>query len=707
MSDHTQITAGNVGVDFLAVTLDAEWGGLNTYVTFQGCAQDSTTVDYAAELEVPWEQIEEAGDLYIGVQGFDPSADVSIDTEGQLVTNGVVPVLNAMAMTVPIKVRDSGAASGVAPSEPTPGTLQRVEQNLLALEKLTEGAGETIANAETAASSANAAAASANAATSDAITAEAERKQTFTEQLEDWQRQVDAKVDEWQQEVSAIIGAYLHYDEVKGEYTNIEEYFYAHRDGKSYGVSYPKYGSDSSITCTKLGANAGLVMEPSTATTQGRDDYSSINCFFHMRCNGYVDADGMPHVTAIKGDSRYKEDGSNGDVLVLKPTIYCRHIETESLAMHYWSDSPLPGYEVIPGGLLPDGRRRPFMLYAAFAASKGSDGYMHSVAGANCWNRTLNHSMSHTAAAGRGAGYSGKTHADDYMHKMLFMMKYAKKSSQAVMAGCSNYYFQYPVTVAESGVKRVVLSDSNAANLLVGSCIQLGTSTAASVDRNMASSYSVFDSAMILSKEALGDGNTALYVDTANVFDTTVGAIVSTTPYRSGYCNSVLGPDGSPVSFTSGKEPLLLDEMELMVGAFEILSDTILKGSPTQEVWCCYDCASYATSITASYVKVGEYTGNADTWNYTKDIAFLGGYLLPQGTGASSTTGTGDGWYPTGASTSLYEWLGVGSLSRGAVAGLFCVDGVTGLPAALWDIAGRLSLIGRTAAPADVAGVSA
>ena len=171
VSDHTQITAGNVGVDFLAVTLDAEWGGLKTYVTFAGCAQDTTTLDYAAELEVPWEQVEEAGDLYIGIQGFDPSADVSINTEGQLVTNGIVPVLNAMAMTVPIKVRDSGAASGVAPSEPTPGTLQRVEQDLLALEKLTAGADQTIARVEAAASSAETAASSANTAASAANSA--------------------------------------------------------------------------------------------------------------------------------------------------------------------------------------------------------------------------------------------------------------------------------------------------------------------------------------------------------------------------------------------------------------------------------------------------------------------------------------------------------------------------------------------------------
>lgn len=196
VSDHTQITAGNVGVDFLAVTLDAEWSGLNTYVTFSGCAQDSTTLDYAAELEVPWEQIEEAGDLYIGVQGFDPSADVSIDTEGQLVTNGVVPVLNAMAMTVPIKVRDSGAASGVAPTEPTPGTLQRVEQDLLAFEKLTEGAGETIDKADTAAANANSAAAAATAAAGKADTAAAAANAAAEEvtniKIPAWQNSVDS-----------------------------------------------------------------------------------------------------------------------------------------------------------------------------------------------------------------------------------------------------------------------------------------------------------------------------------------------------------------------------------------------------------------------------------------------------------------------------------------------------------------------------------
>lgn len=183
VSDHTQITAGNVGVDFVAITLDAEWEGLNVYVTFAGCAQDPTTLDYAAELEVPWEQIEEAGDLYIGVQGFDPSADVSIDLDGQLVTNGAVPTVNAMAMTVPIKVRESGASSGVTPTDPTPGTLQRVEQDLLALERSVSSADKAVADAEAATASANAAAASANTAadTANAAAAAANTAKADTE----------------------------------------------------------------------------------------------------------------------------------------------------------------------------------------------------------------------------------------------------------------------------------------------------------------------------------------------------------------------------------------------------------------------------------------------------------------------------------------------------------------------------------------------
>lgn len=165
LGDHTQVMAGNVAVDFVKITLDSEWDGLSAYVTFTGCAEEPTTVDYStAAIEIPWEQIAEAGELFVGVQGFDATADVTIDEEGQLVTNGVIPTLNAAAMTVPIQVYASSETGGTTPQQPTQGTLQRVENDILTLEKLTEGADKTIAKVEAATAAANTAADTANAA---------------------------------------------------------------------------------------------------------------------------------------------------------------------------------------------------------------------------------------------------------------------------------------------------------------------------------------------------------------------------------------------------------------------------------------------------------------------------------------------------------------------------------------------------------------
>jgi len=45
VSDHTPITSGNVGVDYLRITMDDAWGGLDVKVTFLGSKDEPTTVD--------------------------------------------------------------------------------------------------------------------------------------------------------------------------------------------------------------------------------------------------------------------------------------------------------------------------------------------------------------------------------------------------------------------------------------------------------------------------------------------------------------------------------------------------------------------------------------------------------------------------------------------------------------------------------------
>lgn len=158
VGDYTRPVAGNCGVDYVRIALDAEWDGLKAYVTFAGSSSTPTTVDYSADpIEVPWEQIEEAGELYIAVQGLDPSASVEI-VDGEIVADAV-PTLNAMAMTVPIFVEPGGDSSGALPQQPTNGTLQRVEADILALEAKTTAATDAAGAANAAAAKAEQAAA--------------------------------------------------------------------------------------------------------------------------------------------------------------------------------------------------------------------------------------------------------------------------------------------------------------------------------------------------------------------------------------------------------------------------------------------------------------------------------------------------------------------------------------------------------------------
>ena len=108
-----------------------------------------------------------------------------------------------------------------------------------------------------------------------------------------------------------------HYDGTKGEYDNLGEWFSLRRDGKVYGVDIPEYTYSNDPKGIKTRDNVGLVCQPATNTTAGRDDYSKLNAFEYFTVNGTVDDSGKFHCTAMKGDGRFRADGSNGDVWVM------------------------------------------------------------------------------------------------------------------------------------------------------------------------------------------------------------------------------------------------------------------------------------------------------------------------------------------------------------------------------------------------------
>lgn len=486
------------------------------------------------------------------------------------------------------------------------------------------------------------------------------------------------------------------FDATSGRYTNLGESLMSRRNGKIYGVKIPKYSSSTGTDCVKTGANAGLTVTPSTASSAGQDDYQAEFPFMGWDVNGGAEDDGSPFVTAMRiYDTWFKLDGTNGNVWRMAPVLYYRLTEYTAYWLLEICDSPLPGFKVQPGGLLPDGTVRPFMLYAKYAGGT-YDGKLASVSGIPFRNRNISQNSLVDLKAALGDGYSGKSIADDWYIKVMFLMKYATKNSQSVFAGCTGYNLNYAVTVAEEDKTRVIIAKTNAANLIVGSAVSLGSSD---------HSNSVFGGGIITSIEDIDESNSAVNVKTSAAFTTTTSLKLSTEPWPSGTLDDVQGVDGTVTASgkTNGKEPFLLQGIECMLGAYEVLSGVMLySNSDGVDVYVNHDTKYEAKAYdSAHYIDTGiDLTkGESAAWQYTKDIVDAGGLLVGIGTGASTSTGMCDGTYTDAPSTTGWrEFLGLGALFSGASAGLWCVTADTGLAIAFWYIGSRLSATGRAAA---------
>lgn len=166
-----------------------------------------------------------------------------------------------------------------------------------------------------------------------------------------------------------VDGTTFHYDDAKREYANVREYYTQHRSGRIYGVQFPRYSYSHVPTGVKTHDNADLSVTVSTSANAGRDDYAYLNAFQWRDVNATVDESGVPHITAIEGDSRFRRDGSNGDVFVMVAPGYFRVDGDDNHIELLYSDEQYDGFEPMPGLLLPDGTERPCLLYAKYGAS--------------------------------------------------------------------------------------------------------------------------------------------------------------------------------------------------------------------------------------------------------------------------------------------------------------------------------------------------
>ena len=497
-------------------------------------------------------------------------------------------------------------------------------------------------------------------------------------------------------------------EKVDGVYTNesISEYLRRTRTGDVYGVSEPL---TAAVALTKTDANADLAAPtPGYIGTPAIDPYDNLGPFLFRVCNGSVDADGVPHVTAIEGiDSDFERDGSNGNVWQMHGIIYESWETTETANLHKITDTPREGYQPHDQCTLPDGTMRPYMVTAAYPLGKNpfDNDSPASISGVAPRTRDVSHNSGITICSTASTGYSLKSTYDDWYIKTMFEMKYATKHSQSVYAGCTSYNLQYNPAVAETGVKRVIVTNAQAANFVIGSNCQFGTRTGASDnDRNRAQNYDIFDKVTITSIEAYDANNSAINFDAPNTFDSATTCLLSTAPWNCGCLDAVVG-DGtlSVAGRTNGKEPFKIQGIELAHGMYEVLGNVIISndGSTGWTPYVCADTRNAATSVTANYTACDHVlpTNDADGWKYPAHTVYSNGLRYGADMSASSSTGLNDGTYTNKlATTGMREWPGLGYLNGGSHAGLWCVGGTGGLSGVNWSIGSRLSGTGRAAA---------
>ena len=485
------------------------------------------------------------------------------------------------------------------------------------------------------------------------------------------------------------------FNDETGRYTNasIAAWLAKMRDGKNYGVSIPK---GSATACTKTGANAGIANpKPGIIGRAAIDPYVNHGAFTFFEVNGGVDADGTPYVTAIDGDGRFSR---TDDTWIMTPVLYTLETETNDAVNITVSDTRQPGMKRQPAALLPNGAQRPYMLYAKYALSVDAEGKPRSVSGAQV-KRFVSHDTGVSLMKTATTGDSFKTAADDWYVKVMFLLKYATKNSQSVFAGCTGYDVQISPTVAESNTTRVVVAKSQADQILIGSSMILGTHTGTSNDRGNGYNYDVFDAATVIKKVDVDASNTAIYFDVAKPFTTATTYLLSTVPWRAGACDAVEG-DGSPTSCTDSKQPFVIQGIELGLGMYEVLGNVLIQYTGTGTVvYVNPDTKNEkAGSSPGSALSAGAFPGQAaEGWNYALYCKTVNGLMIQQGTGASTSVGICDGNYKVADTTVGWrEWLSLGNLGNGGVAGLWYVDGSSGAGYAGWSIGSRRSANGRS-----------
>lgn len=493
-----------------------------------------------------------------------------------------------------------------------------------------------------------------------------------------------------------------------GGYTDrfFQNYFALQRTGKKYTVKFHMWETSQVSTGEKLDDNVGLVIEPSTLTEKGRDDYENIPLFRTYDCN-VEKIDGNLKITAMKGDANF--DSKEKDTFVLGMPYYEKAWVQDGYLYLSRSDTPHEGYVLCPEARKENGMRN-FCLYAKYMAGRNSTGTLGSYADVNPARKLPSYNANITEAKKRGNEYAFSSSYDLKYIQNTFLIKYADKNWNKILGGDFSYSLQYKVSLPETDAKRVVLKKAEAERYHIGSYVSVGEEydPGKAPDRNRDEAHSLCDSVEILDIVEVDVENKALVLDIPNTITTTATTWVSTMHWRSGFSNKIKGIDGcaceTKSQISSLHYPSVIQGIECMVGGYEVLGNTFMDivDGTHRDVYVCNDSTKLTTDVNTAkqnYIKLPKQMSvdKNSAWQYITEMSFdveNGMNIITQAgvSGSGSNTGYADGVYLDAAITGQREFLCFGALRYGTLNGIFCVSGDSGLSSAAWHVLARLSL---------------
>lgn len=426
---------------------------------------------------------------------------------------------------------------------------------------------------------------------------------------------------------------------------------------------------NSDPSWTRIYDSEGLVANATKDGSSVRNDFDNLYPWKDIISVNYdVEND---KINAYYGDSDFKFDGSNGEVMNLVPKFWTKRlspVQEEDGFYEYIMISDFELQDFIKIDQFLDGRYKTFVDDTNVAHSRS--GVYPTV------NKNIKQFMEYSKNLGTGYCIEDWRY---FVWQILYLVEFAHNDSQKMLGNGVSSWAEKKALVAENNVNRIIVD--NASAFPVGRSISIGTSAAWN--------NAVASNRTVLSIEAYSSGGIngyAINFDGAAV-NIAVGNDVWGCAQKTGGCDDLgmksgtLNNDGRHSVSYRGRE-------DAHSNIFDFVGGLNIKDYQT---YASKNPSNYTVDKFDGDYEALSYSNPKETEGYTKVMGYDKKHpliMLPTTLGAGSSNGYDDYCYSKNSGNRVA--LVGGSFSDGANAGLFCWSFDYSSTDAVWGIGARL-----------------